>query len=92
MGLDYTCCVDKKSSAELSEAINSMYRWYWDAAICYGYISGCHVNKETADGNEQLQDHCRTMREFETSRWFTRGWTLQELLALDVLEFYDSNW
>lgn len=34
-----TCCIDKRSSAELSEAINSMYRWYEEAEICYVYLS-----------------------------------------------------
>jgi hypothetical protein len=71
-----TCCIDKRSSAELSEAINSMYNWYWSAAICYALISDHSVGSET----------------FQSSRWFKRGWTLQELLAPDVMEFYDSDW
>jgi len=71
-----TCCIDKRSSAELSEAINSMYRWYWNAAICYVFLS----------------DHSDRNGDFESSRWFKRGWTLQELLAPDVIEFYDSDW
>ena len=71
-----TCCIDKRSSAELSEAINSMYRWYWDAAVCYAYIS----------------DWSSTEENFQSSRWFKRGWTLQELLAPDVIEFFDSDW
>ncbi|KAH8911235.1 HET-domain-containing protein [Coniochaeta sp. PMI_546] len=41
--LDYvwidTCCIDKTSSAELSEAINSMFRWYKNAWVCYAYLS-----------------------------------------------------
>lgn len=60
-----TCCIDKSSSAELSEAINSMYRYYQDAVICFAYLS----------------DMTENLRTFETSRWFTRGWTLQELIA-----------
>lgn len=71
-----TCCIDKRSSAELSEAINSMYRWYWRAAICYVFMS----------------DHSVGHRDFQSSRWFRRGWTLQELLAPDIVEFYDSDW
>jgi hypothetical protein len=71
-----TCCIDKRSSAELSEAINSMYKWYWDAAICYAYIS----DWSAAEGT------------FQSSRWFKRGWTLQELLAPDVIEIFDSDW
>jgi hypothetical protein len=74
-----TCCIDKRSSAELSEAINSMYKWYWDAAICYAYLSDVSVSA----GSEN---------DLVKSRWFTRGWTLQELLAPDVVEFYDAQW
>lgn len=41
-GFDYgwadTCCIDKKSSAELSEAINSMFRYYRESAVCYAYL------------------------------------------------------
>lgn len=70
-----TCCIDKRSSAELSEAINSMYDWYWNAALCYVYLADCQV-----------------IDDFEESRWFKRGWTLQELLAPNVVEFYNQNW
>jgi hypothetical protein len=74
-----TCCIDKRSSAELSEAINSMYKWYWDAAICYAYLSDVSIGSGRGG-------------ELKSSRWFTRGWTLQELLAPDVVEFYDAQW
>ena len=69
-----TCCIDKRSSAELSEAINLMYTWYWNAELCYAYLADL---PQTAFGN---------------SKWFTRGWTLQELLAPPVVEFYSSEW
>ena len=78
-----TCCIDKTSSAELSEAINSMYRWYGEAQICYAYL---------ADVDSAGQKDPSTMRRFERSRWFTRGWTLQELLAPDFVVFYDKSW
>ncbi|CAN9217397.1 unnamed protein product [Alternaria alternata] len=81
-GLDYawidTCCIDKSSSAELSEAINSMFTWYKNSTCCYAYLSD--VSK------------ARIEIEFPRSRWFTRGWTLQELLAPDNLIFYDQQW
>ncbi|KAK4172333.1 putative vegetative incompatibility protein HET-E-1 [Triangularia setosa] len=74
-----TCCIDKTSSAELSEAINSMFRWYHRADRCYAYLSDVNVPGEpTVD--------------FENSRWFTRGWTLQELIAPRDVRFYDSQW
>lgn len=71
-----TCCIDKRSSAELTEAINSMYKWYWEAATCYAYL---------ADATKLHDD-------LERSRWFTRGWTLQELLAPGFVEFYAHGW
>ncbi|KAF2995853.1 hypothetical protein E8E13_003325 [Curvularia kusanoi] len=74
-----TCCIDKRSSSELSEAINSMYKWYWEAAICYAYLSDVSTKRDWK-------------QEFEKSRWFTRGWTLQELLAPAIVEFYDEAW
>jgi ankyrin repeat protein len=70
-----TCCIDKRSSAELSEAINSMYRWYRDANVCYAYLAD--VPSKT---------------KFQGSRWFSRGWTLQELLAPSEVIFFDEEW
>ena len=77
-----TCCIDKKSSAELSEAINSMYRWYANAAVCYAYL--VDVRWDSSEGENR--------RNFESSVWFTRGWTLQELLASPQIHFYDADW
>ena len=78
-----TCCIDKESVAEFTTAINSMFRWYRDAAKCYVYLSDVSVSK----GDE---DHMRAAWKlaFRTSRWFTRGWTLQELLAPTSVEFF----
>ncbi|RYP53506.1 hypothetical protein DL768_001543 [Monosporascus sp. mg162] len=77
-GLDYvwadTICIDKSSSAELSEAINSMFKWYRNSAVCYAYL--CDLPEF----------------DLEQSRWFTRGWTLQEMIAPGELWFYDRNW
>ena len=76
-----TCCIDKKSSAELSEAINSMYRWYAEAGECYAYLSDV---KRSEDQDMEVP--------FAKSAWFTRGWTLQELLAPSVVIFFDFDW
>ena len=73
-----TCCIDKKSSAELSEAINSMFDWYRNASVCYVYL---------ADVPSAL-----SFAQFRQSAWFTRGWTLQELLAPAYLLFLDCHW
>lgn len=72
-----TCCIDKGSSAELSEAINSMFRWYQNATKCYAFL--CDVSFENS-------------WPFSESEWFKRGWTLQELIAPSHVEFYDTDW
>ena len=80
-----TCCIDKNSSAELSEAINSMYRWYQKAKICYAYLADVRIGDHDLGGS-------KVEEAFGKSRWFTRGWTLQELLAPKDVFFYDQNW
>ncbi|KAF2441844.1 HET-domain-containing protein, partial [Karstenula rhodostoma CBS 690.94] len=86
--LDYvwidSCCIDKSSSAELSEAINSMYIWYSKAQTCYVYLSDYDPHAGNSSGF--IHDG------FEKCRWFTRGWTVQELLAPHHVEFYDKTW
>ncbi|KAF2820926.1 HET-domain-containing protein [Ophiobolus disseminans] len=82
-----TCCIDKSSSAELSEAINSMFRWYQDAARCYVYLSDVSVSGSIED-NEFSR---RWKPAFKKSRWFTRGWTLQELIAPKSVEFFSKE-
>jgi hypothetical protein len=77
-----TCCINKESSSELTEAINSMYEWYWQAEICYAYL----VDVSAEDDRAAFHSN------FENSNWFNRGWTLQELLAPAVVEFYDRDW
>ncbi|KIW33878.1 uncharacterized protein PV07_00693 [Cladophialophora immunda] len=78
-----TCCIDQNSSAELTEAINSMFRWYQKAAKCYVYLSDVRV-----DPNLQSSTSRSWEPAFRSSRWWRRGWTLQELLAPTVVEFY----
>ncbi|OAR05919.1 hypothetical protein LLEC1_07813, partial [Akanthomyces lecanii] len=80
-----TCCIDKSSSAELSEAINSMFQWYEDAAVCYVYLS------DVAAGHDAV-DFAANSGQGSGSRWFSRGWTLQELIAPRHVEFYDRDW
>jgi Heterokaryon incompatibility protein (HET) len=70
-----SCCIDKSSSAELQEAINSMWNWYENSTTCFVYLSDVLVRAE-----------------MERSRWFTRGWTLQELVAPDDVEFFNKDW
>ncbi|KAK0639829.1 heterokaryon incompatibility protein-domain-containing protein, partial [Cercophora newfieldiana] len=101
-----TCCIDKSSSAELTEAINSMYNYYRRSDICYAYIDDWMPDQDWCDlvalgeevptptprkssGNHSTgkpgRPHCPL-------RWFTRGWTLQELIAPSRVQFYDASW
>ncbi|KAF4822966.1 Vegetative incompatibility protein HET-E-1 [Colletotrichum tropicale] len=81
-----TCCIDKSNSAELSEAINSMYRWYKNAKVCYAYLSDLRLPASTPKDTEALVPFLRGCR------WFSRGWTLQELIAPDNVLFYQHDW
>lgn len=74
-----TCCIDKSSSAELSEAINSMFAWYRDSEVCYAYLADFDSTQGGTLSSRPI-------------RWFTRGWTLQELIAPLKVYFYDKNW
>lgn len=71
-----TCCIDKSSSAELNEAINSMFEWYRQARVCYIWLS----------------DYDSSSGDLSACKWFTRGWTLQELIASNKRLFYDQDW
>ncbi|KAF2176483.1 HET-domain-containing protein, partial [Zopfia rhizophila CBS 207.26] len=77
-----TCCIDKSSSAELSEAINSMFHWYQRANWYYAFLDDVCADADLDS----------TLSQFKKCRWFTRGWTLQELIAPDNLKFYAQNW
>jgi hypothetical protein len=77
-----TCCIDKSSSAELAEAINSMFHWYNEAVKCYVYLADISVSDE---------DPSRWEQAFQTSRWFTRAWTLQELIAPKSVQFFSAE-
>ena len=84
-----TCCIDKSNSAELSEAINSMFRWYSGASKCYIYLSD--VLKPVFNADDEFNQPPWESA-FRKSRWFTRGWTLQELIAPPSAEFFSKNW
>jgi hypothetical protein len=91
-GLEYfwidTCCIDKSTSDELSTAINSMFRWYQRAAKCYVHLSDVFVPDEISDAEAFP---LAWQAAFRQSRWFTRGWTLQELLAPASVEFFSKQ-
>lgn len=77
-----TCCIDKRSSAELTEAINSMWSWYAKARVCVVHLADVHQSARGESLDSQL----------ERSVWFNRGWTLQELLSPAEVVFCSSDW
>ena len=77
-----SCCINKDSSSELSEAINSMYLWYQTAAVCYAFLDDTRDNENPSAPRSS----------FRKSRWWTRGWTLQELIAPKVVIFLSKSW
>ena len=91
-GIEYcwvdTYCIDKSSQQELQTAINSMFRWYQGAAKCYAYLSDVRVPEEVSDAQAFPISWAQSFRQ---SRWFTRGWTLQELLAPANVEFFSKE-
>ncbi|KAK3902002.1 heterokaryon incompatibility protein-domain-containing protein [Staphylotrichum tortipilum] len=93
-----TCCIDKTSSAELSEAINSMYNWYREAQVCYVYLEDVpDLDADLdpgldSDADDESEAALRWDDRFRPARWFTRGWCLQELIAPGAVEFYSAGW
>ncbi|KAK4498320.1 hypothetical protein PRZ48_010978 [Zasmidium cellare] len=100
--LDYlwidTCCIDGSSSTEVTQAINSMFRWYQRASVCLAYLFD--VSTDTSELGHMIDRRLYARKKtqilrigpFEDSQWFRRGWTLQELLAPPELVFYDHAW
>ncbi|KAF1832017.1 hypothetical protein BDW02DRAFT_555736 [Decorospora gaudefroyi] len=92
-GLEYfwidTCCINKENQAELSLAIDSMFRWYRNSARCYVYLAD--VSSQTSNTNLEPSVHQSDLQ-ISQCRWFKRGWTLQELLAPSVVEFFSREW
>ncbi|KAH8649200.1 heterokaryon incompatibility protein-domain-containing protein [Xylariales sp. PMI_506] len=82
-----TCCINKTNSAELSKSINSMFRWYRDANVCYVYLMD--VSKDRFISSKTSR--ATWQQQFQNSKWFCRGWTLQELVAPTSVRFYDCN-
>ncbi|KAI1109290.1 hypothetical protein F5Y14DRAFT_39670 [Nemania sp. NC0429] len=80
-----SCCINRSNSTELSEAINSMFRWYRNAIKCYVYLSDVSTDGWKSDSPSLWEPA------FRKSRWFTRGWTLQELIAPLSVEFFAGD-
>lgn len=99
------CCIDKSSSTELSEAINSMFTWYRKASVCYVYLSSVSSTWPREEGEEEEEtskgaaaaqgtiiDDPAVRQQLSRSRWFLRSWTLQELIAPGCVHFYSREW
>jgi hypothetical protein len=84
-----TCCINRADQIELREAISSMFYWYQRASRCYVFLADVPYSKRRADIE---LDACPWATAFRASRWFTRGWTLQELLAPRSVEFFSKEW
>ena len=80
-----TCCIDKRSSAELSEAINSMYRWYENAQVCYAYLHDVLSSSIPTEPDDKMYAN-------GWPEWFSRGWTLQEMIAPSNVQFFNKQW
>ncbi|KAL4067442.1 heterokaryon incompatibility protein-domain-containing protein [Scleroderma yunnanense] len=81
------CCIDKRSSAELSEAINSMYRWYENSSVCYAYLHDVPGSSLPTTSDKKRYPHSNGWPE-----WFSRGWTLQEMIAPNNVQFFSRDW
>ncbi|KAK6069091.1 HET domain containing protein [Seiridium cupressi] len=89
-----TCCIDKSSSAELSEAINSMFHWYKHAMVCYAYLSDIDSRQNLEARLEDMAAHLARSSPASPlpCRWFYRSWTLQELIAPRRVQFFGKEW
>ena len=83
-----TCCINKESSSELSEAINSMHQWYANSKICYAYLH----DVDDSSGFPVHRDEAKFGEFNGWPKWFSRGWTLQELVAPNLLHFFNKKW
>ncbi|KAL4072382.1 heterokaryon incompatibility protein-domain-containing protein, partial [Scleroderma yunnanense] len=82
-----TCCIDKRSSTELSEAINSMYRWYENSSACYAYLHDVSGPSFLTVRDDEAYPNSNGYPE-----WFSRGWTLQEMIAPSDVQFFNKDW
>ncbi|KAF5500177.1 Vegetative incompatibility protein HET-E-1 [Colletotrichum siamense] len=86
-----TCCIDKSSSAELSEAINAMFLWYRASAVCFIWLEDL-APSASAIGTTPPGQKLHVIANMASCKWFSRGWTLQELIAPANVKFYDASW
>lgn len=85
-----SCCINKESSAELSESINSMFKWYQDSQVCITYLQDVDFQSPAHRPGESSIFYNSNSQ--APSEWFSRGWTLQELIAPRDMRFFDTNW
>lgn len=79
-----TCCIDQKKETELGQAIRLMWRWYADAAVCYALLADVSGKTPTNSPSFNVA--------FKNDKYFTRAWTLQELLAPREVIIFSKDW
>lgn len=88
-GLEYfwidTCCVDGRIIHEVRQAIKTVALWLTKADICFVYLS----DVKAVEQRSSLNSNHESLRK---SKWFTRSWTLVELLVPQRVEFFSDNW
>ena len=91
-----TCCIDKSNSAELDEAIRVMFEWYQQSRCCFVYLADFRYDqtsvRQSSTTGELGFEPIELQQALARCRWFTRGWTLQELIASPEVWFYDGDW
>ncbi|KAI1750281.1 HET-domain-containing protein [Xylaria castorea] len=85
-----SCCINRANAVEQTESINSMFKWYRDAKVCITYLSD--VQKDESHSDSSDPQRLDSVERDGPSIWFSRGWTLQELLAPQDMRFYDKDW
>nr|OQO30890.1 hypothetical protein B0A51_03173 [Rachicladosporium sp. CCFEE 5018] len=93
-----TCCINKESSAELSESINSMYGIYGGAAICYIYLDDITENLQLTDLMDSnlvflnIMGARKARSQVELASASDTALTTQELIAPPDAHFYNQTW
>lgn len=84
-----SCCINKLDPSELTDSINSMFLWYHHSLLCVTFLHDVELNPDHLPTDPRIFD---SSDKNGPAGWFSRGWTLQELLAPRMMEFYDNNW
>lgn len=73
-----TCCIDRTNNVETQRSVNSMFAWYRRSALTIVYLSDVPPSSKPGA--------------LASSVWNTRGWTVLEFLAPQIILFYQADW